>query len=132
MKYICHKRYRKTGASGKEYNIRYGTEFSTVGAFIADGPEAICAVGSEDAHRHFARNDDGMGLQRGQLTYRIAYADRRPNKNNGFRFTPEEIEMLETEFPHFLRDDVDTILFNHDFFNADVRDLQELIRRLEA
>lgn len=132
MEYICHKRYKKTGASGEEYNFPYGTKLRTVGTFIANGPEAVCSVKSEDAYMYWARNDDGQGLMRGMLTHAIAYSHRKPNKDNGFRFTPEEIEILEKEYPHFLRQDTDTIIFNHEFFNAEVDELKKMADRLEV
>jgi len=132
MEYICHKRYKKRGASGKAYLFRRGKKLETVGRFICTGPEAVCAIRSEDAFRHFARNDDGNGFERGKLTFAIAYAKRQPNKENGFRFTEQEVDMLETEYPHFLRRDVDTLIFNEDFFNADIGELKELYQKLEV
>jgi len=68
MNYICHNRFKKIGASGKEYLIRYKDTVETVGKYIAKGAEAICAITSDDAFRHFARNDDNNGLERGKLT----------------------------------------------------------------
>ena len=41
-------------------------------------------------------------------------------------FTDQEIEMLEREWAHFLRQDVEVILFNEDFFAAAVPELKEL------
>ena len=38
--------------------------------------------------------------------------------------------MLETHWSRFLRDDVDTILFNEDFFNAQVPELAMLAAAL--
>ncbi len=129
MEYIVHRRFRERGADGTLLNIPYGTKFETIGDFIAtpDG-RAICFTSSEVAQQYFARNDDGQGLERGKLTYAIAYAPRRAGK--GFRFTDEEIVMLETHWSRFLRDDVDTILFNEDFFNAQVPELAMLAAAL--
>lgn len=124
MKYITHRRFRKPSALGKQLNIPYGTELETKDNFIiAPEGEPICFTTSENAKLHFARNDDGRGLERGKLTYAIAYAKRA---RGGFRFSKGEIEMLERDWSHFLRKDVDTILFNEDFFTADVEELQRL------
>lgn len=131
MEYICHTRYKKRGASGREYNLPRGTVLETVGPFIAKDNTAVCRVDSEDAHVYFARNDDGCGMERGRLTSAIAYSDRHPNEDNGYRFTDEEIEMLERDYGHFLRK-LDVILFNHDFFNADILTLREIAKRLEV
>ena len=131
MEYICHRRYKKKGFCEKKFLITPKTRLETIGEFIAYGPSAVCTVTSEDAHMYFARNDDGKGLERGKLTWAIAYKDRHPNKDDGYRFTPEEIEMLETEYPHFLMG-LEVILFNHEFFNAEVEELRELYNRLEG
>lgn len=133
MEYIAHKRFRGTAACEKVLNIPYGTKLETIGKFIAtpDG-KAVCYITSENAHKFFSRNDDGNGLERGALTYAIAYGKRRKPKsdNNGvYRFSDKEIEMLERDWKHFLRDDVDVILFNHDFFNADIEELRKMAKQ---
>lgn len=131
MKYICHKKYNKKAACGEELLVCVDDELETVGPFIAQNEKAVCAITSEDAYVYFARNDDGNGRKRGNLTYKIAYAPRHPNKDNGFRFTEEEIEMLEENYSKYLRKDSNTIIFNYDFFNASIEDLQEIYNRLE-
>ena len=88
----------------------------------------MCFATSENAKKHFARNDDGMGLERGKLTWAIAYSQRVRKGESGRvqRFTDQEIEMLEREWAHFLRQDVEVILFNEDFFAAEVPELAKL------
>lgn len=129
MEYICHRRYKKTGASGKEYNFRRGTKLETISNFIALNDGAVCSAKSLDAFQYFSRNDDGRGLERGDLTYAIAFSPRKPNKDNDFRFTDKEREMLCKEYKHFLKD-MDFIVFNYDFFNAEIEELQKLADRL--
>lgn len=125
MKYITHHRFKELAACGEVLNIPYGTELETVGNFIITPQgKAICYAVSENAKLHFSRNDDGHGLERGKLTYAIAYSNRK--KKNGFRFSESEAEMLEREWSHFLRQDVDMILFNEDFFAAEPEELQRL------
>lgn len=130
MEYVVHKRFKSVAACGKVLNIPYGTKLKIIGNFIAttDG-QAICCSTSENAHKHFARNDDCNGLERGAITYAIAYGKRRKLKAEGnsvYRFTDKEIKMLGRDWAHFLMSDVDVILFNHDFFNADVSELKKL------
>ena len=129
MTYIIHHRYRGKTACAKEVNVPYGTEFEGKDNMILDGSSLFCYTTSEVAHKYFARNDDGQGLRRGALTYEIAYSNReRFNKegNRRQRFTDEEIEMLERNWSKFLIPDIDVILFNHDFFNAEIEDLEKL------
>ena len=130
MEYIVHKRFKQKGASGKEYNFPYGTKLNSIGEFIKYNGELVCATTSENAHKYFSRNNDGKGLERGRLTYAIAYSSRHPNKTDGFRFTPEERDMLATDYNHFLVDNGEWILFNHHFFNAKVDELSELAKKL--
>lgn len=129
MKYITHNRFKKLAACGETLNIPYGTELGTAGEFIIT-PEGkpICFATSENAKMHFARNDDGQGLERGKLTWAIAYSQRVRCGSNGRqqRFTDQEIELLERDWAHFLRQDVEVILFNEQFFAAKVPELKRL------
>ena len=132
MQYICHRKFEGKTACGDFMTFKKGALFETVGNFIAYKEKALCTVSSENAYLHFARNDDGNGKERGKLTYAIAYSKRKPNKDNGFRFTDDEIEMLENEYSDWLRPNVDTIIFNYSFFNGEIERLRELAKRLEV
>ncbi len=129
MEYIVHHRFKSQAAYGGMIDVPPGTKFETIGEWIAtkDG-KAICAVTSENAKRHFARNDDGCGLKRGELTYAIAFEPRRSEE--GFRFSDDEIEMLESRWSHFLDTEADTILFNDNFFRASMLELWTLASAL--
>lgn len=129
MKYITHHRFKETAVCGRRLNIPYGTELESVGDFIVtrDGIP-VCFVGSENAKLHFSRNDDGRGLERGKLTYAIAYGKRRTEE--GFRFTEIERNMLRRNWSRFLRHDVDVILFNESFFAAEPEELCRLAKAL--
>lgn len=130
MKYVTHHRFKELALCGERLNIPYGTELDTEGYSIVmpDG-RAICYSTSENAKKHFARNDDGRGLERGALTYAIDYSRR--DAGNGFRFSEEEAEILTRDWGHFLRPDVDVILFNEDFFAAEPEELQKLAAALK-
>ena len=132
MNYITHKRFKQKGMTGETHNLPYGTELILTNNTLYYNSTPICYSTSENGHKYFSRNDDNNGLERGKLTYAIAYSDRRPNKNNGFRFTEEEREMIREEYPHFLQDNEEWLLFNHDFFNADIKELRELANKLEV
>lgn len=133
MEYITHRRMRGMAAFGERMNIPYGTKFETIGEWIATGDsKAICAVHSEISKMYFARNDDGRGLERGALTWAIAYSPRQRKHKDGhvYRFSEDEIELLERHYSHWLRQDVGTILFNDDFFDAQVPELKMLANAL--
>ena len=130
--YICHRSFEEKiygGEPGTTEKFHVGEIFPQIGAFIAIPPgKAICTPTSSQGHRYFAINNDGQGLVRGALTYAIAYSERERIHKNGhvFRFSEEEIETLERDWKHFLRDDPGVILFNHDFFTAPVEELKRL------
>ncbi len=123
MKYIAHRRYRGPAADGQRVNIPYGTEFETIGDFIATPQgRGICFANSDVAQRYFACNDDGRGLERGALTYAIAFSSR----GGGPRFTDSEIELLRQRWNHWLRQDEETVIFNEAFFAAKPENLRQL------
>lgn len=129
MKYITHNRFKKLAACGEAVNIPYGTEMETAGDFIitTEG-KPICYATSEAAKMHFARNDDGKGNERRKLTWAIAYSKpvRSRPERTAAALHRGEIELLERKWAHFLRQDVEVILFNEDFFAAAVPELKEL------
>jgi len=138
MEYIVHHRFKLEAACGEKLNLPYGTKISEEDGWLTtDDGKLICYSGSENAKQYFANNCDGNGLERGKLTYAIAYGKRKnmPVMSNGepygFRFTEDERKMLERDYSHWLRQDVDTILFNDNFFNAGVDELQKLVDKLK-
>ena len=85
MKYITHHRFKELALCGSQLNIPYGTELECVGeTLITPEGKAVCYRRSESGKKHFARNDDGRGLERGRLTHALAYSNRKAG--NGFRF----------------------------------------------
>lgn len=134
MKYVTHHRFKGLAACGQQLNLPYGTELDAEGVVLLtqDG-RPVCYSTSESAKLHFARNDDGRGLERGKLTWAIAYSQRIRYGEDGRRqrFTDEEIELLEREWARWLRRDVDAILFNEDFFAAEPEELQKLADALK-
>lgn len=70
MKYIAHRTFRSTALCGPVH-IRAGTELESRGGLLFCRGRALCAEHCENAHRYFARNDDGCGLERGRLTRAI-------------------------------------------------------------
>lgn len=131
MKYITHHRFKELALCGEQLNIPYGTELGTNGcAIVMPDGRPVCYTTSENAQKHFSRNNDGKGLERGKLTYAIAYGNR--NMGNGFRFSEDETKILKRNWGHFLREDVDVILFNDDFFAAEPEELQRLADALKS
>ncbi|MCD7732391.1 MAG: hypothetical protein LUH56_03005 [Oscillospiraceae bacterium] len=133
MEYITHHRFKGIGLCGKRLNLPYATKVTLEGDILKtkDG-EPICFVTSENSKRHFSRNDDGCGIERGKLTYAIAFGNRVCFENGRRqKFSDSEILMLERHYSEWLRKDVSVILFNDSFFSADVGELEQLAERLK-
>jgi hypothetical protein len=131
MQYICTKRFKGKTLSQNHANIPYGTEFTAEGDFLYDSGKPMMAITSYNCHQHFARNDDGQGLRRGKLAYAIAFAPRSKKHSDGryYRFSENEIDMLARDYAKYLKDTT-TIIFNNDFFNAEINELEELAKKL--
>ena len=122
--YIAHERYSGKDMSENEILIRRGKRLYRQGSplygdvLFYDG-RPVCIWRSLIAKQHFARNDDGLGLERGKLTYAIAYAPRLRYDESGKiqqRFTDEEVETLRRDWSKYLKPLDDVLLFNDEFF----------------
>jgi len=124
MNFILIKRFRSSCLCGTA-NIAAMTEaMSRDGIIWVDGCP-ICYETSENAHRHFARNDDGNGLERGRLTREI----QRRLKNRKEKWDKVWEDPLCQKYKR--KDHPDHWLWNHEFYNAPIKDLQyifDLIR----
>ena len=119
---------------GKTYyvNLKYGDALVCVlGNLVSLADRTgkiICYQDSQNQYEYFAYNGDGNGLERGALTYAIAYA---PHDNGTvFRFTQEEQDRLRLKWNHLLMEYEDAILFNEDFYKAPIEMLQTLAKEL--
>lgn len=130
MKYIIHHRLKGSTISG-QVNLPYGTKLvSNDNRFIIGSSGTICVIGSEQYNQHIAPNDDNNGLERGAITYAIAYKNTPTYSSRGQRFTEEQINILTSKYQRFLVPDVDAILFNTKFFNAPIEDLRTMAKDL--
>ena len=131
MTYICHNTYNGITETGRHAHIERGEELPLIGNRIARDGAPVCSVASAVSHRHFARNDDGQGLRRGAFIYAIAYEPREREHSDGhvYRFSEKEISMLQEKWAHFLKQD-SPILFNHEFHEAGIQELEELANEL--
>ena len=66
MEYIIHKDFNTKAICG-EVNLPTGTVCNEYNGLICHEGKALCVNRSENAYKHFARNDDGNGLKRGEL-----------------------------------------------------------------
>ena len=125
MEYIVHHRLKGISICG-EVNLPYGTKLYSSGKFIYGSSGTICAIDSEQGHKYIARNDDGMGLRRGELTYAIAYKPM----GKGSRFSPSQISTIVSKYARYIREDCEYLIFNSKFFAASIDDLEYMAKDL--
>lgn len=139
MKYLTHKRFRQRAICG-EVNIPALTECESVNGMICLGDKQLCLIYSENAHLYFARNDDGNGLERGQLTCAIIeLLTKKDYLLDGYdekyeRKIKAHNERADEAWEKVWEDDVcrkykriehaDHWLWNHAFYNADIETLR--------
>ena len=118
MKYIIHTRFKGKAICG-EVNLPALTECDAVFKMISKDHQPLCLTTSENAHNYFARNDDGRGLERGQLIKDIK--NLLASKDNQERWN----KIWEDEFcQKFKRSDNSDWIWNQDFYEAEIEDLQ--------
>ena len=83
--YISRRRAKFKGINGL-VNIRYGTELDASGEFILYNGAPMCAVSSQNAIDYFSQNDDGCGLQRGELVQKITLTLEKNDANHQKRW----------------------------------------------
>ncbi len=121
MKYIAHKRFKGQAICGT-VNIPAMTECHTENEFIVLDGKKICVVFSENAHTYFAINEDGGGIQRGRLTSEII--KMLVNKDDKYDARWEKVWGDELCLRYKRSEHPDHWLWNHNFYNADIKDLE--------
>lgn len=112
--------------NGKPYRVEIpaGAKFWASETLLwNDFWEPVCGLDSQNSIEHFVPNFDGEGMERGALTYAIAFETREHRL--GFRLNTTEREWFMQKWSHYLRD-TGTILFNREFYSAPVNVLREI------
>lgn len=123
MEYICYKRFHGKGIDG-DMNIRRGTELEELEGVIAFGSRAVCRHTSDNAWAHFARNDDGKGLERGDL---IMWIKKTLAKRDS-KYQDRWNKLWADERANKLRNPThkDFWIWWFDFYNASIEDLTHI------
>ena len=123
VQYIAARRAR-FNAIGGPVNIPYGTTVEAVDGFLERDGLRLCAVTSESAHKYFARDSDGNGLERGQLTASIIAAVSKQDKGHAARWEKLWADPLACRYRR--EDHADFWVWSHAFFEAPVEDLRHI------
>lgn len=128
MEYINYKRFKGKAICG-DVNIPALTVFQSVGEMIYYKGKPLCVVTSANAHKFFARNDDGHGAERGKLITKI---------NN---ILTKKDETYQTRWDAVWADDVcnlyrrgehrDHWLWSHAFYDASIEQLEHIASVVE-
>lgn len=122
--YITARRARFVAIDGRRVNIPWGTALELADGFLLLDGAALCAVTSQNAHDHFARNDDGDGLERGRLTAAIISRLAKRDTNHQKRW---DLVWADPACQKYRRmDHADHWLWNHEFFEAPLGDLRHI------
>lgn len=121
MNYIVTKRFKGKTMCGN-VNLAYGTECEGKGNTIYCNGKPLCFTTSENAHQYFSRNDDGQGERRGVLVHDIL-ARLKGNQGAWDRIWGN-LSIRKYKRVEF----ADYWLFNHDFYNAPIEDLEYILK----
>ena len=130
--YICHTNYEDKTMDARPISIKVGERLTRSEAVLFYHDIPICVYRSYVAKKHFAPDDDHLGLERGGLAFTIAhdprerYSDDRTARQ---RFTDEEIKTLRQHWSRFLKPG-DTILFNDLFFEEKPEVLRQVAKSI--
>lgn len=121
MKYITYLRFQGNSISGN-INLPALTEIVEQNGTLYFQDKPICLATSENAHKHFARDDDNMGMERGSLIKQIIKLLSKQDKNYQNRWDKIWKDTLCQKFKHSFH--TNNWLWNHSFYNADIKDLK--------
>lgn len=128
MEYITHKRFKDRALCGN-VNIPAMTKCEEYDGVIYHGRMPLCFIGSENAHLHFAINEDGMGLRRGKLILEILAILRRKDVKHQERWGNVWNDELCQKYKR--PEHPDHWLWNHEFYNADIQDLEYILSLIQ-
>ena len=127
MKYIVHHRFQGKAICGP-VNLPYGTPCESSGSMIFWQGRPLCVITSQNAKEHFAINDDGHGLERGNITHRIAFEQyglreqQSPDYRQRWTYVWSDASLRQ-----YKRPDIDDYwLWNDAFFHAHIEELRRI------
>lgn len=129
MDYIVIKRARIRSLSGF-VNIPYGVKIDCTDSVLNLDGKPLCGDHSQNAYEFFARDDDGNGLERGKLTQAIKVILAKRDKQHQARWDRIWADPICQKYRRV--EHADYWLWNHDFYNASIYDLQHIAKLIGA
>jgi hypothetical protein len=121
MDYIVTKRAKFNSISGP-VNLPFGTAIQEEDGVLYFEGNPLCVSSSQNAYDHFARNDDGFGLERGKLTAHIIKTLSKRDKKHQERWDKVWDDILCQKYKR--PEHADYWLWSHLFYNAPIEDLR--------
>lgn len=123
MKYVVYRPFKGTAIYGGDFDLPVMTICESTKGYIHDNNKIYCYDHSENAHKYFARNDDGLGMKRGNLIQNIT--SKLSNKTSPSYQELWDKIWNDERCQKFKRPEHnDYWLWNHDFYNAEIEDLE--------
>lgn len=122
MEYIIYKDFNQKAFCG-DISLPRGTVCIEKNDTIYHNDKPLCLNTSENAYLHFARNDDGNGLKRGELITSIKGVLALQDEHNYERWYRVRNAPDCQQFNRF----GDTWLWNFAFYNADISQLEGIL-----
>lgn len=123
MNYIVHTRFRGRAICG-DVNLPAMTECTLEESTICYEGHPLCYVRSDNAHNHFARNDDGQGMTRGKIIRAIQ--NRLAKRDEQYQARWDKVWEDAVCQQYRRPEHQDHWLWNHAFFEAPIHDLQHI------
>ena len=122
MEYIAHRPFARKVLGG-EVNIKRGDTLQEKDGWLFYNGILVCRTDCQAAKEHFAFNEDGNGLRRGDLTFEIAF--RKPLSE-----LQKSVLIADPSMSRYLVEDNWAILFNENFFRASMMELWSIAGKL--
>lgn len=128
-RYVARKRAKFKAMCG-QVNIPWGTVLEEQGGFLIYQGKRLCAVTGQNAHDYFSLDDDGQGYLRGVLV--DAIKTRLEKRDGSYQARWDKVWAAPVCQRYRRPNHEDHWLWNHDFYNAPVEDLQSIARLVGA
>lgn len=130
--YIVTKRFKELGFCGS-LNLPFGTKCFTSDQAICCDKGIICAVTSQNAFDYFTQNDDGRGIKRRKLIQSIFDALSRTKQDlDSYNRKWDKVWNNSICLKYKQKEYEDHWLWNYDFYNAEIIDLQYIAKLVNA
>ena len=128
-RYIARKRARFQGISGP-VNIPFGTRLEARDGILFYNEMPLCMATGQAAYDYFSQDDDGQGRVRGSLV--AAITARLGKRDTGYQARWDKVWAAPICQKYKRPEQEDFWLWNYDFYNAPVNDLQHIAELIDA